>query len=48
VDALVEFEPGFVPGLAFFSMEAELSALVGLPHVLDAALKAVTLTAGRV
>jgi predicted nucleotidyltransferase len=29
VDVLVEFEPGHVPGLAFFSMEAELSALVG-------------------
>jgi predicted nucleotidyltransferase len=28
VDVLVEFEPGHVPGLAFFSMEAELSALV--------------------
>jgi len=26
---LVEFEPGHVPGLAFFSMEAELSALLG-------------------
>ena len=29
VDVLVEFEPGHVPGLAFFSMEAELSSLVG-------------------
>jgi predicted nucleotidyltransferase len=29
VDVLVEFDPGHVPGLAFFSMEAELSALVG-------------------
>ena len=29
VDVLVEFEPGHVPGLAFFAMEAELSALVG-------------------
>lgn len=29
VDVLVEFEPGHVPGLAFFSMEAELTALVG-------------------
>jgi hypothetical protein len=29
VDVLVEFEPGHVPGLAFFSMEAELSAIVG-------------------
>ncbi len=29
VDVLVEFEAGHVPGLAFFSMEAELSALFG-------------------
>jgi predicted nucleotidyltransferase len=29
VDVLVEFEPGHAPGLAFFSMEAELSALFG-------------------
>jgi predicted nucleotidyltransferase len=29
VDVLVEFEPGHVPGLAFFSMETELSALLG-------------------
>ena len=29
VDVLVEFEPGQVPGLAFFSMEAEPSAVVG-------------------
>ena len=29
VDVLVEFEPGHVPGLAFFSMEAELSAILG-------------------
>ncbi len=29
VDVLVEFEPGHVPGLAFFSMEAELSAVLG-------------------
>lgn len=28
VDVLVEFEPGHVPGLAFFSMEEELSALL--------------------
>jgi len=26
---LVEFEPGRVPGLAFFSMESELSAILG-------------------
>jgi len=29
VDVLVEFEPGHVPGLAFFAMQAELSALLG-------------------
>ena len=29
VDVLVEFEPGHVPGLAFFDMERELSALLG-------------------
>ena len=29
VDVLVEFVPGFVPGLAFFGMEEELSAILG-------------------
>ena len=29
VDVLVEFEPGHIPGLAFFSMEQELSGLLG-------------------
>jgi len=29
VDALVEFEPGHVPGLAFFRMQRELSELLG-------------------
>ena len=29
VDVLVEFEPEHVPGLAFFSMEAELSEILG-------------------
>ena len=29
VDVLVEFEPDYTPGLAFFSMEAELSHLLG-------------------
>lgn len=29
VDVLVEFEPGHVPGLALFSMEEELSAILG-------------------
>src|SRR3990170_4046095 len=29
IDVLVEFESGHVPGLAFFSMEAELSDMLG-------------------
>jgi predicted nucleotidyltransferase len=29
VDVLVEFETGHVPGLAFFDMERELTALLG-------------------
>lgn len=29
VDVLVEFEPGHVPGLAFFSIEEELSRIFG-------------------
>lgn len=29
VDVLVEFEPGFAPGLEFFAMELELSTLFG-------------------
>lgn len=29
VDALVEFEQGYVPGLDFFTMEAELSRILG-------------------
>ncbi len=29
VDVLVEFEPGFVPGLEFFAMQDELSAILG-------------------
>ena len=29
VDVLVEFEPGFTPGLAFFGMEEELSEILG-------------------
>lgn len=29
VDVLVEFEPGHVPGLAFFGMEIELSEILG-------------------
>ena len=29
IDVLVEFEPGHVPGLAFFAMQDELSAILG-------------------
>jgi predicted nucleotidyltransferase len=29
IDILVEFEPGHVPGFAFFSMEEELSEIIG-------------------
>jgi len=29
VDVLVEFEPGCVPGLAFFAIEQELSEILG-------------------
>lgn len=29
VDVLIEFEPGHVPGLAFYGMEIELSELLG-------------------
>lgn len=29
IDVLVEFEPGHVPGLAFFAMEEELSTILG-------------------
>ncbi len=29
IDVLVEFEPGHVPGLAFFAIQDELSALFG-------------------
>jgi predicted nucleotidyltransferase len=31
IDLLVLFEPGHVPGLDFFAMEAELSRLLGHP-----------------
>jgi len=33
IDVLVEFEPGHVPGLAFFSMESELTQIFG--HKVD-------------
>jgi predicted nucleotidyltransferase len=29
IDILVEFEPGHVPGLAFFGMEIELAEILG-------------------
>ena len=29
VDVLVEFEPGYTPGLAFFAMQEELSGILG-------------------
>lgn len=29
IDVLVEFEPGNIPGLAFFTMEEELSQIIG-------------------
>jgi predicted nucleotidyltransferase len=29
VDVLVEFETGFTPGLEYFAMEQELSAIIG-------------------
>lgn len=29
VDVLVEFEPGYTPGLAFFAMQDELSKILG-------------------
>jgi len=29
IDVLVEFEPDHIPGLAFFSMEAELAEILG-------------------
>lgn len=31
IDVLVEFEPGHVPGLAFFSIQEELARLLGRP-----------------
>jgi len=29
IDVLVDFEPGFIPGLAFFAMQEELTTLLG-------------------
>ncbi len=31
VDVLVEFQPGHVPGLAFFAMQDELAEILGRP-----------------
>lgn len=31
LDILVEFEPGHVPGLAFFDIQTELAELLGVP-----------------
>lgn len=31
VDVMVEFEPEYVPGLAFFAMQEELSEILGRP-----------------
>lgn len=50
IDVLVDFEPGHVPGLGFFSMEEELSQILGRkvdlntpgflsPHFRDEVLK---------
>ena len=37
VDMLVEFEPGHTPGLAFFSMQRDLSELMGMQVDLNTA-----------
>ena len=37
IDVLVEFDPAYVPGLAFFSMQDELSTLLGRPVDLNTA-----------
>ena len=39
VDVLAEFKPGHVPGLAFFAMQDELSALLARQVDLNLALK---------
>jgi uncharacterized protein len=31
IDVLVEFEPGYTPGLSFFTIQEELSHLLGRP-----------------
>ena len=37
IDVLVEFEPGHVPGLSFFRIQAELSQLLSRPVDLNTA-----------
>lgn len=54
IDVLVEFEPGHVPGLAFFAMEEELSRLLGrkvdlnTPHFLHPAFRQQVLSRAQV
>ncbi len=54
VDVLVEFEPGHTPGLAFFTMERELSEILGrkvdlnTPHFLSRYLRDRVLTEAEV
>ena len=38
VDVLVEFEPEYTPGLRFFSMQTELSQILGRPVDLNTPL----------
>lgn len=53
VDVLVEFEPGHVPGLAFFAMEEELSDIFGrkvdlnTPNFLSASFRSHALSAAE-
>lgn len=54
LDILVEFEPGHVPGLAFFEIEAELTQLLGrtvdlnTPRFLSAAFRDEVLASAEV
>ena len=54
VDVLVEFEPGKTPGLAFFTMQDELSTLLGrnvdfnTPHCLSPYFREKVLQQARV
>lgn len=53
VDVLVEFEPGRMPGLEFFGMDAELSAIIGrrvdlsTPEFLSRYFRAAVLASAR-